>query len=99
VLRNSLTILYILSFLTTDTREMIDIGAWFDDSTVQSTDSCALVTISKQHSIPLKSRVVNAVIYAEQSICEVTEELSYLSDEDCTAKFIFPLPSRSAVYK
>ncbi|GAX83003.1 hypothetical protein CEUSTIGMA_g10430.t1 [Chlamydomonas eustigma] len=80
---------------------MIEVGGWFNSSEDQSTHSCGLYTAcdGQNHSIPLKSRAVKALVYAEQSVCEVTEEFCYLSDEDCIAKFIFPLPSRSAVYK
>ncbi len=68
------------------------------------TEPCRLEKIgggaSAASSIPLRSRSVQGTIFAEHSFCEVTEELCYVADaEDCSVRFVFPLPPRSAVFR
>lgn len=80
--------------------DMIDIGSWLDAdaNTAPSTEQCGLFTKSDT-PVPLRSRHVDATVYAEHGFCEVTETLAYIADEDVTAKFVFPLPPRSAIYR
>ena len=79
----------------------IEIGNWLDDDTKAptATEPCGLFVTNSSTAVPLRYRAVTASVYAEHSFCEVTEALSYVSDEDCTARFVFPLPPRSAVFK
>ena len=80
---------------------MIEIGNWLADTNDSPTNEpCGLfVANDAKTPVPLRSRVVKASIFAEHGFCEITEELNYVSTEDCTVRFIFPLPPRSAVFK
>lgn len=81
----------------------IDVGSWLDDDNAvapTASDPCGLFSTDKKKSpVPLRSRSIDATVYAEHGFCEVQETLTYLADEDVTARFIFPLPPRAAVYR
>ncbi|KAG1658856.1 hypothetical protein FOA52_008813 [Chlamydomonas sp. UWO 241] len=84
----------------------IDVGEYWtrDDAGASARDQvCGLFyqssTEEKQRAIALRSRSIQATVFAEHGFAEVTESLTYLCDEDCTAKFVFPLPPKSAVYR
>eukprot|EP00955_Chlamydomonas_euryale_P108013 365811-Chlamydomonas_euryale.AAC.35 len=83
---------------------------WLSDGAA-STEPCGLFVTdggslsdapgdgSSVKAIALRSRHVHASVFAEHGFAEVTERLEYLCDQDCTARFVFPLPPRSAVYR
>ena len=78
---------------------MLDIGNWFSDDSAGHIHSGLFYDRDFAIPVPLKSRTVYAEIFAEHSFTEVTEELAYVSDADCTARFVFPLPPRSAIFR
>ena len=49
--------------------------------------------------VPLRSRTVEAQLFAEHGLADYTETLSYEAHVDCTATLTFPLPPRAAVFK
>jgi hypothetical protein len=79
---------------------MIDIGNWLsnNESCNAPHEPCGLF-IDDKSTVPMKSRTVMAEIFAEHCCAEITEELAYVSDVDCTARFVFPLPSCSAIFR
>ena len=80
---------------------------WLEDNMGNSTskEPCGLFSTNERPGesspapIPLKKRHVAAHVFAEHCFCEITESHSYIADENTTARFIFPLPPRSAVFK
>lgn len=81
---------------------MIDVGDWVSVELEGPSEAepCGLFFVCDgQESLPLRTRSVEAKVYAEYGFCEVQEELAYVADQDCTVRFVFPLPPRSAVYK
>lgn len=81
----------------------LDLGSWLDEANgtaPSSADKCGIFSTGETPApVPLRSRSVHATVYAEHGFSEVQETLTYLADEDVTARFIFPLPPRSAVYR
>ena len=76
---------------------MLDIENWLSDDSAGYIHSGLFY--DKENPVPLKSRTVYAEIFAEHSFAEVTEEFAYIPDTDCTARFVFPLPPRSAIFR
>lgn len=69
-----------------------------DATDVRGQQACGLFDESHE-PVPLRSRTVEAQVFAEHGFANYTETLSYESQVDCTATFTFPLPPRAAVYK
>lgn len=87
--------------MAAQTGNIIDVGDWLSSGQQQQQQQrCGLfVAGDNAKALPLRSRAVSATVYAEHGFCEVTEQLAYVCNEDCTVRFVFPLPPRSAVYK
>ena len=78
---------------------VLDIGSWLDSKANPVSSEPSGLFQNLNTPVPLKSRQVFANVYAEHAFAEVTEVQTYIVDEDATCKFVFPIPSRSAIYK
>ena len=84
------------------TSSFIDIPFLESNGTNTGSEPCGLFCLgadAKQIPVPLKTRSIKALVFAEHAFTEITETHTYIADEDVTCQFIFPLPPRSAVFR
>eukprot|EP00983_Pelagomonas_calceolata_P011681 376654-Pelagomonas_calceolata.AAC.1 len=80
--------------------ESFDVDSAFPDgaSPASSSTSCCLLE-REGASIPLKSRDVQAHVYADARFSAVEERLQFTPDKDAQVTFKFPLPHRAMVHR
>lgn len=58
-----------------------------------------LFVTGSEKAVPLRIRSVNSKVHCDTGFADTTETFAFISDEDVSVVFKFPLPPRSAVYK
>ncbi|KAF5835661.1 von Willebrand factor type A domain-containing protein [Dunaliella salina] len=79
-----------------------DIDSAFPPASPASSSTCSSTCLLDREggsSIPLKSRDVQAHVYADARFSAVEERLNFIPDKDAQVTFKFPLPHRAVVHR
>jgi hypothetical protein len=78
----------------------LDVGDWLSQGAPSNGRPTGLFVVGKEDkSVPLKRREVAARLFCDAGFADTVERLHFVSDEDVSATFKFPLPPRAAVYR